>query len=78
MSLPAACEHPPLPDMLRDQLSDLLGTRFSISRSLWELACLRCWRRDLTARPGRCHREQARSHSDPAVMDTTQDAGDAV
>lgn len=36
MSLPAACEHPPLPDMLRDQLSDLLGTRFSTSASVRE------------------------------------------
>ena len=31
-------------------------------QNLWELACLRCWRRGLAGTPQRCHREQARSH----------------
>ena len=31
--------------------------------NLWELACLRCLQLGLSQYPGRCHREQARSHS---------------
>ncbi|PAA22222.1 hypothetical protein CJU73_22265 [Pseudomonas fragi] len=34
--------------------------------NLWELACLRCRQHGLAGTPQRCHREQARSHNDPA------------
>ena len=36
MSLPAACEHPPLAESLREELGQLLGTRFSTSASVRE------------------------------------------
>ena len=36
MNIAVACEHPPLPDALRDELSQLLGNRFSTSASVRE------------------------------------------
>ena len=36
MTHPAACEHPPLAESLREELGQLLGTRFSTSASVRE------------------------------------------